>query len=78
MGVLVDDTITKANNHFGPYCDNEAESTHDFYEIFLLRPPEHAGEVSRFHCGTPVSSQQSKLRLQSLIHVTMLLSVFRK
>jgi hypothetical protein len=37
MGVLVDNTITKANNHFGPYCDNEAESTHGLYEIFLLR-----------------------------------------
>jgi hypothetical protein len=41
MGVLVDNTITKVNNHFGPYCDNEAESTHDMY---------HAGKVCRFHC----------------------------
>jgi hypothetical protein len=36
MGDLVDNTITKANNHFGPYCDNEAESNHGLYEIFFL------------------------------------------
>jgi hypothetical protein len=41
MGVLVGNTITKANNHFGPYSDNEAESTH------------HAGKVCQFHCWTP-------------------------
>jgi hypothetical protein len=34
MGVLVDKTITKTSNRFGPYCDNEAESTHGLYEIF--------------------------------------------
>jgi hypothetical protein len=33
-GVLVDNTITKTNNHFGSYCDNESESTHGLYEIF--------------------------------------------
>jgi hypothetical protein len=36
MDVLVDNTITKANNHFSPYHDNEAESTHGLYEIFCL------------------------------------------
>jgi hypothetical protein len=35
MGVLVDNTITKGNRHFGPYRDNEAESTHGLYEIFV-------------------------------------------
>jgi hypothetical protein len=34
MGILVDNTITKVNNHIGPYCDNKAESTHGLYEIF--------------------------------------------
>jgi hypothetical protein len=36
MDVLVDNTITKANKHFGPYRDNEAESTHGLYAIFCL------------------------------------------
>jgi hypothetical protein len=36
MGVLVDNTITKVNEHFGPYSDNEAESTHGLSEIFCL------------------------------------------
>jgi hypothetical protein len=31
-GVLVENTITKANTHFGPDCDNEAKSTHGLYE----------------------------------------------
>jgi hypothetical protein len=35
-GRLVDNTITKANNNFCPYRDNEAESTHGLYEIFFL------------------------------------------
>jgi hypothetical protein len=34
MGVLVDNTMTKVTNHFGLYCDNEAELTHGLYEIF--------------------------------------------
>jgi hypothetical protein len=34
MGVLVDNTMTKRNNHFGPYHDNETELTHVLYEIF--------------------------------------------
>jgi hypothetical protein len=28
VGVLDNNTITKANNNFGPYRDKEAESTH--------------------------------------------------
>jgi hypothetical protein len=36
MGVLVNNTITKANIHFGPYRDNEVESTHGLYEVFCL------------------------------------------
>jgi hypothetical protein len=27
MGILVNNTITMANNHFGPYHNNEAKST---------------------------------------------------
>jgi hypothetical protein len=42
MGILVDNTKTKANNYFGPYHDNEAESTHSLYK---KRPPKHAVEV---------------------------------
>jgi hypothetical protein len=37
MGVLVNNTVTKVNNRFGPYRDNEAELTHGLYQIFLLR-----------------------------------------
>jgi hypothetical protein len=36
MGVLVDNTMTKVNNHFGPYHDKEVKSTHGLYEIFCL------------------------------------------
>jgi hypothetical protein len=35
LGVLVDNTITMVNNHFSPYHDNEAESTHGLYEFSL-------------------------------------------
>jgi hypothetical protein len=37
MGGLVNNTMTKANNNFSPYRDNEAESTHGVYKISLLR-----------------------------------------
>jgi hypothetical protein len=36
MGILVHNTITKVNNHFGPYHNNEAKSTHGLNEIFCL------------------------------------------
>jgi hypothetical protein len=36
MGVLINNTITKVNNHFGPYRDIEAKLTHGLYEIFCL------------------------------------------
>jgi hypothetical protein len=53
MGVLVNNSITKANKHFGQYRDNEAELTHGLYEIFCLElPPKYAGKVFRFHCRT--------------------------
>jgi hypothetical protein len=34
MGVLVNNTITKGNNHFGPYLYDQAESTHDLHDFF--------------------------------------------
>jgi hypothetical protein len=36
MDVLVDNTVTAANNRFGSYRDNETESTHSLYVIFCL------------------------------------------
>jgi hypothetical protein len=46
-------TGPKANKHFGPYRDNEAESAHGLYESFCSeQPPEDADEFCRFHCGT--------------------------
>jgi hypothetical protein len=36
VGVLVDNTITKANKHFDQYRDNAAKSTHGLYEMFCL------------------------------------------
>jgi hypothetical protein len=36
MTVSAENTITKANNHFGPYRDEEAESTQGLNEIFCL------------------------------------------
>jgi hypothetical protein len=35
-GRFIYNTITMSNKHFGPYLDNEAESTYAFYEIFCL------------------------------------------
>jgi hypothetical protein len=46
MGVLVDNTITKASDHFGPYCDNEAESTNGLYEIFAQN--NHLSTLAKF------------------------------
>jgi hypothetical protein len=34
MGVLVNNTLTKANNLFGPYRDDEAELTHGLHQTF--------------------------------------------
>jgi hypothetical protein len=36
MGGLVDNTTNKVNNHFGPYRNNKAKSTHGLYDIFYL------------------------------------------
>jgi hypothetical protein len=69
MGVLVDNTVTKANNHFGPYRDNEAESTQGLFEIFCLKcPPKHAGEVCQLHCETFSTSNYGRIYLYACLY----------
>jgi hypothetical protein len=64
MGVLVDITITKANKHFGLYCDNEAQSTQCSYETFSQNNLLNTlAKFVRFTAEHPVCSSRSDLIL---------------